>query len=253
MSAENEFLLDAMDWSYSRVSSFDQCPRMFDLTYLRCADKVDNAFAQWGTLAHSILERYFRGQVELWDLAALYDAEYRAAVTERFPFPTMERSYYERGLEYFSCFDGHVFDEDRILNVEHRYDSSICGRPVVGVIDMVVENHEGLVVCDHKSRGRWKSKDERRKYLRQLDLYAIRVKEEYGEYPNALWFNKFREGVVDREPFSRTLCQEDRDWFLRSIDNIYHAEQFPAKPDQFFCDFICSVREHCKHSVCGRS
>lgn len=45
---DNSFLLDAMDWSYSRVSSFDQCPRMFDLTYLQCMDRVDNAFAQWG-------------------------------------------------------------------------------------------------------------------------------------------------------------------------------------------------------------
>ena len=53
---DNSFLLDAMDWSYSLVSSFDQCPRMFDLTYLQCMDRVDNAFAQWGSLAHSLLE-----------------------------------------------------------------------------------------------------------------------------------------------------------------------------------------------------
>lgn len=43
---DNSFLLDAMDWSYSRVSSFDQCPRMFDLTYLQCMDRVDNAFGK---------------------------------------------------------------------------------------------------------------------------------------------------------------------------------------------------------------
>ena len=56
------FLLDAMDWSYSRVSSFDQCPHMFNLTYLQCKDRVENAFAQWGSLGHSLLERYFRQQ-----------------------------------------------------------------------------------------------------------------------------------------------------------------------------------------------
>ena len=78
---DNSFLLDAMDWSYSRVSSFDQCPRMFDLTYLQCMDRVDNAFAQWGSLAHSLLERYFRQQVELWDLSGLYEKEYARAVT----------------------------------------------------------------------------------------------------------------------------------------------------------------------------
>ena len=87
---DNSFLLDAMDWSYSRVSSFDQCPRMVDLTYLQCMDRVDNAFAQWGSLAHSLLERYFRQQVELWDLSGLYEKEYARAVTERFPFPRLE-------------------------------------------------------------------------------------------------------------------------------------------------------------------
>ena len=120
---------------------------------------------------------------------------------------------------------------------------------MVGVIDLIPFIQSGLVVCDHKSRGKWKSREERRKYLRQLNIYAIRVKEKYGEYPRELWFNKFREGVLDREPFSEAAAQEDKDWFLRSIDNIYKARSFQAKPDRFFCDNLCSVREHCEHSV----
>ena len=245
---DNSFLLDAMDWSYSRVSSFDQCPRMFNLTYLLCKDRVDNAFAQWGTLAHSILERYFRGRAELWDLSGLYEEEYSEAVTERFPFPRLEESYRERGLEYFDTFSGQLADEKEVLAVEDRYTSKLRGVSIVGVIDLVLNNDSGLIVCDHKSRGRWKSREERRKYLRQLNLYAIRVKEKYGEWPRELWFNKFREGVLDREPFSLATARADATWFLRSIDNIYKARDFPAKPDRFFCDYLCSVREHCEHS-----
>lgn len=245
---DNSFLLDAMDWSYSRVSSFDQCPRMFDLTYLQCMDRVDNAFAQWGSLAHSLLERYFRQQVELWDLSGLYEKEYARAVTERFPFPRLEDSYYERGMEYFDNFGGQLGDEEEVLAVEDRYTSTLGGRPVVGVIDLVPRNRSGLIVCDHKSRGKWKSREERRKYLRQLNLYAVRVKEVYGEWPRELWFNKFREGILDREPFNIVTAQEDIDWFLRSIDDIYKARNFPAKPDRFFCGYLCSVREHCEHS-----
>ena len=190
---DNSFLLDAMDWSYSRVSSFDQCPRMFDLTYLQCMDRVDNAFAQWGSLAHSLLERYFRQQVELWDLSGLYEKEYARAVTERFPFPRLEDSYYERGMEYFDNFGGQLGDEEKVLAVEDRYTSTLGGRPVVGIIDLVLRNRSGLIVCDHKSRGKWKSREERRKYLRQLNLYAVRVKEVYGEWPHELWFNKLRD------------------------------------------------------------
>jgi len=221
---------------------------MFYLTYLLCMDHVDNAFAQWGTLAHSILERYFRGQAELWDLSGLYEGEYSKAVTERFPFPRLEESYYDRGLEYFDTFSGQLGDEEKVITVEDRYTSKLRGVPVVGVIDLVLSNVSGLIVCDHKSRGKWKSKEERRKYLRQLNLYAVRVKEAYGEWPRELWFNKFREGVLDREPFDQTTARADATWFLRSIDSIYKAEKFPAKPDRFFCDHLCSVREHCEHS-----
>lgn len=118
---DNSFLLDAMDWSYSRVSSFDQCPRMFDLTYLQCMDRVDNAFAQWGSLAHSLLERYFRQQVELWDLSGLYEKEYARAVTERFPFPGWKTADYERGMEYFDNFGGQLGDEEKVLRSKTVY------------------------------------------------------------------------------------------------------------------------------------
>lgn len=114
---DNSFLLDAMDWSYSRVSSFDQCPRMFDLTYLQCMDRVDNAFAQWGSLAHSLLERYFRQQVELWDLSGLYEKEYARAVTERFPFPRLEDSYYERGMELLT--DPRTGEQNKVRDNYH--------------------------------------------------------------------------------------------------------------------------------------
>ena len=245
---DNSFLLDAMEWSYSRVSSFDQCPKMFDLIYLKCKDKVDNAFAQWGTLSHSILERYFQKKAELWDLPRIYDSEYSRAVSERFPYPQLEESYYDRGLDYFNNFEGKIFDEEEVLMVEDRYHSQIEGRPVVGVVDLVLRNKQGLIVCDHKSKGKWRSKSERRKYLRQLNLYAIRINEVYGEWPKELWFNKFREGVVDREPFCRVQMQKDRDWFLSSIEKTYKSDSFPAKPDRFFCDYLCSVRHLCEHS-----
>lgn len=245
---DNSFFLDAMDWSYTRVSSFDQCPRMFDLTYLQCKDRAENAFAQWGSFGHSLLERYFRQQIELLDMPSIYESEYSTEVSERFPFPRLEEIYYKRGLAYFNEFSGQIGDEVEILGVEEQYSSTLGGRPVVGIIDLIPKNESGLIVCDHKSRGKWKSKEERRKYLRQLNLYAFRLKEKYGEWPAELWFNKFREGCLDREPFSETVAQADRDWFLRSIDNIYQTESFPARPDSFFCDHLCSVREHCECS-----
>ena len=49
---------------------------------------------------------------------------------------------------------GHVQigDEEEILAIEDRYVSTLGGRPVVGVIDLIPRTKSGLIVCDHKSR-----------------------------------------------------------------------------------------------------
>ena len=55
--------LDAMVWSYSRVKSYFECPRMFYLTYLDEGDQLESAFAQWGSLCHELLDRFARGEL----------------------------------------------------------------------------------------------------------------------------------------------------------------------------------------------
>ena len=73
-------------------------------------------------------------------------------------------------------------------------------------------------------------------------MYAVRVKEVYGEWPRELWFNKFREGILDREPFNIVTAQEDIDWFLRSIDDIYKARNFlPNLTVSFVTTYVLCV------------
>ena len=68
--------LDNRRWSFSSVNCYNTCPKAFYLTYLKEQPKQDNAFAQWGTFGHSLLERYYRGALELWDLGEKYREEY---------------------------------------------------------------------------------------------------------------------------------------------------------------------------------
>ena len=156
---DNSFYLDPMEWSYSRVSSFQQCPMYFYLQYIEENERSENAFAQWGTLMHSIFERYFTGKADLWDLSEIYMSEYDHAVTERFPFRKMEDSYHDRGIEYLDSFEGKIADEKKIISVEERYHSKIGEFAVVGVVDLIAENDNGLVVCDTKCTARDVSSD----------------------------------------------------------------------------------------------
>lgn len=48
-------------WSFSRLNTFHQCPLSFRLRYIDHESQVNNAFAEYGLLCHSILEEINSG------------------------------------------------------------------------------------------------------------------------------------------------------------------------------------------------
>lgn len=253
--------LDNRRWSFSSVNCYNTCPKAFYLTYLKEQPKQDNAFAQWGTFGHSLLERYYRGALELWDLGEKYREEYDTEVTEEFPYH-MADSYYHSGEEYFDNFQGD-FEGCQILGVEQYVELDIRGYTYIGYIDLLVKDDKGYIICDHKSKAGFKTEEEKHDYLRQLYLYSLYVKEQYDEYPYKLIFNMFRKGIWVEEPFQESALQEAVDWFVGNIQKIYQDEKFKDRiaidykskgkllkdftQNDFYCNYICSVP--CRRSI----
>lgn len=247
--------LDERVWSFSSVSKYDECPKAFYRTYIEHTPQRENAFAQWGSLGHSILERYYRGELDLWDLEDTYLEEYDDAVTEPFPF-RMADSYFKAGDEYFSNFEGD-FQGCEIVGIEQEIQIEIEGYKYIGYIDLLVRDDKGYIICDHKSKAGFKTAEEKHHYLRQLYLYALYVREQYGEYPYKLIFNMFRKGIWVEEQFDETACMEAKEWFVNTIKRIYEDESFKDKiaieykaqgkllqdfPKQdFYCNYLCDV------------
>ena len=234
-----------MTWSFSRVNAYDTCPAMFKHLYIDEGEREGNAFAEWGTLMHSLFERYFKGALNVWDLSRVYEEEYGAAVSRSFPKSKvdLDELYYNSGKDYWDNFDG-LFDDYKILSIEQRVETNIGERRLVGISDLILEKG-GIHIVDHKSHKRWKSKKERQDYLRQLYLYSLFVKEKYGEWPSTLSFNLFQQPKVDVEPFNFAAFEEARDWFLRTIDQIYKDQAFWGNENTWFCSSLCDAREYC--------
>jgi hypothetical protein len=252
MSALTKFLLDGMDWSFSRVRSYEQCPKQFDKVYMKAGPKAGNAFAEWGSWCHELLERYYKGELEIWELSSAYYNGYAEHVRCSFPLfnkkVDMDERYFVAGAKYFENFED-VFGGCEVVAVEQQVRLEIAGRPFIGYIDLVLRDKDGsYIICDHKSKSKFKSKTELTAYLRQLYLYSIYVKDRYGVYPKWLVFNMFRAHTVVRKPFKREALQEAIQWFMTTIDRIYEDETYAASPDQFYCDNLCDVRESCVYS-----
>ena len=86
------------------------------MTYIDHKKGIGNCFSSYGLEVHSIMERYAKGELTLWDLVGIYEWEFDAAVPEKFPSTKyckdMRKLYYDQGLEYLKNFAGY---DDRIL------------------------------------------------------------------------------------------------------------------------------------------
>ena len=108
----------------------------FKLQYIDKVTTEGNAFSDYGTLCHEILEEWAKGSLPDFALAEEYERRYDQAVVHSFPpFPKgMPQKYYDAGLAYFEGFNGFG-DDIEILTVEEKFEIDIGGYIFVGIAD----------------------------------------------------------------------------------------------------------------------
>lgn len=265
--------LDDMQWSFSRINSYNNCAYGWKLQYIDKVEQASSGFADWGSLCHSIFEDYAKGKLMDFELLDAYESRYQDYMHGGFPpvrgKPLSER-YYERGVELFSEFDGFPTNWE-ILAVEQKVEMEIRGFRFQGYIDLLVRdrNDHRLIVVDHKSKKEFKSADEKEHYALQLYLYALWVYQTYNEYPKELYFNMFRAGTTEIITFNEDSMLKAVSWLCDSIKKIYEDEDFWDKiaieydttgkllsefqHKDFYCNNLCSVRKFCTRSKDSQS
>ena len=235
-------------WSFSKLESYSQCGMMFKLTYIDKVSDGGNAFSDYGTWCHKLLEKWAKNQIPSFALAEEYEAHYDDEVTHSFPpFPAgMGQKYFDAGLAYFESFDGFG-DEWEVVSSEERFELDIGGYPFVGVVDLVLRNKNtgSLWVIDHKSKSEASMKKELSVFRRQLYTYAMFVKQKFGKYPEKLSFNMFKEGTWIHEDFDVDECNKTVEWIVDTIESILFEADWLVSPSSFFCRFICGCFDMC--------
>ena len=243
--------INNMTWSYSRINAFNTCPYMWYLTYIRNFKGEGNAYSSTGTFSHSILERYAKGKLYIWDLLDEFVNNYDKEVPYKFPpnkYVDLGEKNYNSGVEYFTNFEG--FDEiGEIIDAEIKVTTDLEDWDVkyqfTGFIDLLLKKDDEYIVLDHKSKGKFKSKKEQSEYARQLYVYAKYVKEKYGKFPKTLIFNMFNAGELIKIPFNKTDYEEAINWCVDTINKIKEEIKFDKNVNNFFCDNLCNHRKIC--------
>lgn len=222
---------------------------MYSYCMTPAVEKQDNAFAQYGTLAHQLIEAWATGSICPCDLADEWDRLYPAVVTEPFPYAAAKGydiRYFEAGRDYFANFSG--FGEGwNVVSVEEEFFSTIGGFPFRGFADLLLRHEPSgeLMLVDHKSTSAASIKKSAEKHTSQTYLYAGMVAEKYGQYPSILMVNYFKAGKSSIIPFCKEEYANTIQWAADTAAEISLATDFPRCEDFYFCNNICSVRNFC--------
>lgn len=252
-----------MTWSFSRVTAYDQCPYEWYLHYiLKDEDEYpeeQNYYAQVGGYVHKILAMIFEDRLKPDDAFDYYVDHFDENVTETTFQNTMD-STFDKCADYLLDVDklNSLKNDFEIIGVEKKVEFTLNGRKFIGFIDLLVKSKctGGYIVIDHKSSeypftksgGVKASAKSYEKYKKQLYLYAHWVHEKYGEFPELLMWNHFKDGgqwAVIR--FDQNEYEESIKWFCDQIDVIEADDEFEAKKDYFYCNNLCAYRNVCEY------
>lgn len=240
-------MVDDFEWSFSRVNGWYGCRACWYNIYINGDRGLNNSFAQYGTIAHEIIESYLNGELSELDLPDEFERRFIEADLDFPPnqYVNLRDSYYKQGMEYFETID--LLETYEVLAVELPINTTINGYRVQGFIDAVLRHRKSgkIVVLDHKSKAKFTDADEQKEYARQLYIYSKGVYEKYGEYPSQLVFNRFRKKEYTRIVFKQEDYIEACDWLAATIEEIKMATEFPVMQEDelFFTIYLCNHRD----------
>ena len=225
-------LIEGMKWSYSRLTSFEDCPYRWFLKYICKETEKPRFYSSYGTLMHKLIEQYYRGKLSKDEMLTQFLLNFSKKVQGERPSDTIVQKYITSGVDYLRNFKAFPFE---MVDVEKRIDFDVHGIPFVGVIDYIGTKNGELYIIDNKSRD-LKPRSKRKKptvkdgeldeMLRQLYLYSAAVKQVYGMLPKALCFNCFKTGVFIEEPFDQEVYEGVIKWTVDLINEIADTEEF---------------------------
>ena len=141
-------------YSYSQLSSFDECKYGFYLQRIEGLDEqASNAFAERGTLIHDLLDMWAKKILTKEEMLEEYERRYGDEVVTAWPRLMASRGYaqkaYETGVQFLETFD--EFEGYEVLSAEEKFEIKLPltnGKKCkfIGIIDMMLKEKEKKIL-----------------------------------------------------------------------------------------------------------
>ena len=246
-----EFILDNINWSFSNLKSFIQCPFEWKLKYIDCEIGIDNDYGEFGSLCHKVLEKYFKGELPCERLTDYYIECFNNIFIAK---NDRTEKLYGIGLNYFANYRKPI-EIDKVIGVEKEVKFDFFGKQFIGFIDLIYQDINGnLIILDHKTAEYPFNKNGTIKkskikefdfYKKQLYIYCLGVKKLYGRMPQKIGWNFIRDNKIELLDFNEDDYKDSCNWAINTINEIYNTEVFSKNESFFYCNKLCKYRDIC--------
>ncbi|HRT03188.1 MAG TPA: PD-(D/E)XK nuclease family protein [Candidatus Diapherotrites archaeon] len=260
-----------MDFSYSRIETFKQCPLKFKYNYLEKPEIPPSTTIEsfLGTIVHSTLQKLYEDLKysklnSLDDLLSFYykqwDSEYFKTQITIVKEGLSPENYKQTGKEFIKNYYEKYkpFNQGKTLGTELKFNLQIsdpetsCVYNITGYIDRLTLVSDNFIeIHDYKTNNVPKTQEQIEKDA-QLPLYAIAVKKLYPfvEKIDLVWH--FLSGNLELRTSKTNLELEDlKKEFIQHIKDIEKAIEFNEFPAQTsaLCDWceykvVCPMKAH---------
>lgn len=257
MASKYKEILDNIEWSFSTLHLYEQCPYALYNKKICKSDGTENAYAQIGKFAHEINEKIYKKEATVDHALNEWIDEYDNHIFNYISESSKEKKFLAF-CDYLAAFDEKFFDCHKILEVETKFKWRVGKYDCVGLVDLSVEENETnkILLIDHKSASPFFGKkgqllkaqiDNFNSYKKQMYMYCKPIYEKYGRFPDKIIWNHLFDSTQSIIDFNIEDYNATQDWVIRTIKKIYNDKDFDAFQSYMMCYQLCNYRYDCEY------
>ncbi len=250
-------ILDNIEWSFSTLHLYEQCPYAFYCKKI-CGDAgIGNSYSDIGKFGHTINENIFNFKSTIDQALNEWINEFEDNIYHYISDSSKEKKYISF-CDYLTDFDELVFRKYEILGVELESHWEIGKYKCIGFIDLLLRERETgeLLLIDHKSappffgkKGKLlKAQEENFKtYKKQMYMYCKPIYETYKTFPKKIIWNHMFDNQRTIIDFDINEYEETLVWVDETISKIYKDTKFEPCKSYMMCNQLCNYRMDCEY------
>lgn len=170
--------------SFSSYSKYNECPHGYDVEYNFGFEQSHSEYRIYGLIAHSIVDQIHQRKIQGLDVED-EDIEYIIKRTvDNNKNIDKDGSWFKKVKEGILRYWHDYGSKWDIQASEYQFYDIKTGYTLTGIIDLIIKDGNDITIVDFKTTDKPIDSETKNKYIEQLSMYAIALKEdpEYKDY-----------------------------------------------------------------------